>query len=123
MGWESFNVVTFDLEPLLQGQTRTDKLKSAYKSLIIDPRGSQCETNLQEIMDWESFDLVTFGLRSLLQGQTRTANLKVHITCLLLVLAVCKVERTYWVMGWESSHVFRFDLGSPPSWSKKDSKT
>ena len=40
MGWESFGVVGFDLGPLLQGQTRTAKLKSAYNSLIIGPRGS-----------------------------------------------------------------------------------
>ena len=45
MGWESFDMVTFGLGPLLQGQTRTGKLKSAYNSLIIDPRGLQCETN------------------------------------------------------------------------------
>ena len=30
MGWESFYVVRFDLGPLLQGQTRIPKLKSAY---------------------------------------------------------------------------------------------
>ena len=46
MGWESFDVVRFDLEPLHQGQTSTANLKSAYNSLIIDPRGLQCETNL-----------------------------------------------------------------------------
>ena len=39
MGWESFCVVGFDLGPLLQGQTRTAKLKTAYNSLIVDPRG------------------------------------------------------------------------------------
>ena len=39
MGWESFGVVRFDLGPLLQGQTRIAKLKSAYNSLIIGPRG------------------------------------------------------------------------------------
>ena len=39
MGWESFCVVGFDLVPLLQGQTRTAKLKIAYNSLIIAPRG------------------------------------------------------------------------------------
>ena len=39
MGWESFGVVRFDLGPLLQGQTRLAKLKSAYNSLIISPRG------------------------------------------------------------------------------------
>ena len=39
MDWESFDVFRFDLGPLLQGQTRTAKLKSAYNSLIVDPRG------------------------------------------------------------------------------------
>ena len=40
-------VVRFDLiGPLLQGQTRTTKVKSAYNLLIIGPRGLQCETNL-----------------------------------------------------------------------------
>ena len=39
MCWESSGVVGFDCGPLLQGQTRTAKLKSAYNSLIIGPRG------------------------------------------------------------------------------------
>ena len=39
MAWESCDVVGFDLGPLLQGQTRLTKLKSAYNSLIIGPRG------------------------------------------------------------------------------------
>ena len=39
MGWESFDVVRFDLGPLLQGHTRIAKLKSTYNSLIIGPRG------------------------------------------------------------------------------------
>ena len=38
MGWESFDVFRFDLGPLL-GQTWIAKLKSAYNSLIIGPRG------------------------------------------------------------------------------------
>ena len=38
MGWESFGVVGVDLGPLFQGQMRTAKLKTAYNSLIIDPR-------------------------------------------------------------------------------------
>ena len=46
MGFESSDEVRFDLGPLLQGQTRIPKLKSAYDSLIIGPRGLQCETNL-----------------------------------------------------------------------------
>ena len=39
MGWESSGVVRFDLGPLLQGQMRTAKHKSAYNLLIIGPRG------------------------------------------------------------------------------------
>ena len=35
MGWESFGVVRFDLGPLLQGQTRIAKLKSAYTRLLL----------------------------------------------------------------------------------------
>ena len=38
MGWESFDVVRFDLWPLLQGHMRIAKLKCAYNSLIIGPR-------------------------------------------------------------------------------------
>ena len=37
MGWESFDV-RFDLGPLLQGQMRIGKLKSAHNLLIIGPR-------------------------------------------------------------------------------------
>ena len=39
MGWESSGVVGFDLGPLIQGQMRIAKLKSAYNGLIIGPRG------------------------------------------------------------------------------------
>ena len=46
MCWESSGVVAFDLGPLLQGQTRITKLKSAYKSLIIGPRGLGRYTNI-----------------------------------------------------------------------------
>ena len=40
MDWESFGVVRFALGPILQGQTRIAKLKSAYNSLI------SCHTGL-----------------------------------------------------------------------------
>ena len=46
MGWESCGVVRFDLGPLLQGQMRIAKLKSAYNSLIIGRRDLECETTL-----------------------------------------------------------------------------
>ena len=39
MGWESSGVIRFDLGPLLQGQTRIVKVKTAYNSLISGPRG------------------------------------------------------------------------------------
>ena len=45
MGWESFGLVRFDLGLLLQGQPKIAKPKRAYSSLIIGPRGLQCETN------------------------------------------------------------------------------
>ena len=69
-------MVRFDLGPLLQGQMRITKLKSAFNSLIIGPIALQCETNLYKIMGWESFDVVRFDIGPLLQGQTRIPKLK-----------------------------------------------
>ena len=46
MDCKSSDMVRFDLGPLLRGQPRIAKFKSAYNSLIIGPRGLQCETNL-----------------------------------------------------------------------------
>ena len=52
MGWESSDMVRFDLRrpppppPPFQGQTRIAKVKSAYDSLFIGPRDLTCETNL-----------------------------------------------------------------------------
>ena len=46
MDLDSFGVVGFDLGPLLQGQTRIAKLKSAYNLLIIGPRGLGWKNNL-----------------------------------------------------------------------------
>ena len=54
MGWEFSGVVGFDFGPLLQCRTRIAKVKSAYNSLIIDPRGLQCE-NVMMLLD------LTFG--------------------------------------------------------------
>ena len=76
MGCESSDVVRFDLGPLLQGQTRIGKLKSAYNLLIMGPRGLQCETNLWEIMGWKSSDVVRLDLGPLLEGQMKIAKLK-----------------------------------------------
>ena len=46
MGWESFDVVRFELCPLFQGQMRIAKIKCSYNSLIHVPRGLQCHTIL-----------------------------------------------------------------------------
>ena len=82
MAWESS--VRFDLGPLLQGQKRIAKIKSAYNSLILGPRGVVCEANLSEIMEWESFDVVRFDLWPLLQGQTRIVKFKSAYNSLII---------------------------------------
>ena len=46
MDLESFLVIGFDLGPLLQGQIRIAKHKSAYNSLIIGPRTLGWYTNI-----------------------------------------------------------------------------
>ena len=70
------------LKLLIQGHpwnaevTHVADIKSAYISLIIGPRGLQCETHLKEIIGWKSSDGVRFDLVPVLQGQTRIAKLK-----------------------------------------------
>ena len=85
MGWDCFRVVKFNLGPLLQGQMRIVKGKSAYNLLIVGARGSGCEANLWEIMGWESSNVVRFDLEPLLQGQTRIAQ-KVNIAYNSLII-------------------------------------
>ena len=68
MGLESSDAVRFDLGPLLQGQMRIAKCKSASNLLIIGPRGLQCKPAYRR-----SFD-VRFDLGPLLQGQKRLAK-------------------------------------------------
>ena len=84
MGWDCFGVVRFNLGPLLQGQMRRVKDKSAYNSLIVGARGLECEANLWEIKGWESFRVVRFDLGLLLQDQTRIAKLKSAYSLLLI---------------------------------------
>ena len=59
MGWESSGVVRFDLGPLLQGQMRIAKLKSAYNLLLVL---EFWDGKPNEIMGWESIDVVRFSL-------------------------------------------------------------
>ena len=61
-GLEIYGLVRFDLGPLRQGQTRIAKLKSAYNSPIIGPRGLGWYTNLSAIMGWESSGVDKFNL-------------------------------------------------------------
>ena len=82
MGWKSSGVDRFDL---LQGQKRMATLKSAYNSLIVGPRGLQCETNLQEIMSCEFSDVVEFDLGPLHRGQKRIAK--------LIIVGFCAFKR------------------------------
>ena len=94
----AFDVVRFDLGPLLEGQTKLAKLGSANNFLIIGHRvlqvptwrrGLGLETNPQKIMDWGSFDKVKFDLRPFLQGQMSAAKLKHAYTVLIIVLYMC----------------------------------
>ena len=80
MGWESFDVVRFDLRPLLQGQTRIAKLKSARNSLIIGCRGLGWQTNLQEIMGRQSFMWSDLTLDPSFKVKQGYPNLKVLIS-------------------------------------------
>ena len=50
-------MVRFDLGSLLQGQMRTAKLKTAYNSLIIGPRGLQCEPTYRKSWAANFFDV------------------------------------------------------------------
>ena len=62
MSWEFFGVVGFHLGPLLQGQMRIAKLKSAYNSLIIGPRGLEWKPTYRKLwagnlLVWSDFTL------------------------------------------------------------------
>ena len=78
------------LKLLIQGHPLSAKVphitdfKSAYISLIIGPRGLQCETNQKEIMCCESSDVVRFDFGPLLQGQTSIAKLKSAYNSLII---------------------------------------
>ena len=86
---KSSDAVTFDLGPLLQGQMRITKHKSAYNSLVIGPRGLQCEptyriARARNLLMWS--DLTFDPCFKIKRGYP---NLKGLTTCLLLKNAVC----------------------------------
>ena len=83
MRWESSGVVGFDLGPLLEGQMRIAKLKSAYNSLIISPRGFGALS-----LRWIQFALVLRWARSSFFWQY-LATIVVMATLFLFLLPIC----------------------------------
>ena len=75
MGWEYFGVVRFNLGPLLQGETRIAKLKSAYNCCYWSYRFGMVN-HLIGNHGLAIFGVDGFDLGSLLQGETRIAKLK-----------------------------------------------
>ena len=120
MGCESSDVVRFELLPLLQGPVifHLGKLKSAYNSLIMGPRGLQCETNLWEIMGWTSSDVVRFDLGPLLEGQMRRAKLKSAYNSLITGLEVFNIKPTN-RKSWAANLLMWSDLTLGPSFMVK----
>ena len=82
---ESSGVVTFDLESLLQGETRSTKLTNAYNSLIITPRGWNINPTYRK----------SFDLESLLQGETRSTKLTSAYNSLIITPRGGNVKPTY----------------------------
>ena len=84
MGWESVDVVRFDLEPLLQGQTNIAKLKVPITRLLLvlevwDGKPSYRKSWAGNLLVWSD---LTFG--PLLQGQIRTAKHKSAYNSLII---------------------------------------
>ena len=55
MGWESSDVVRFDLGPLFQGQTRIAKLKVLIPCLLLVLEVCNVKPTYWKFMGWESF--------------------------------------------------------------------
>ena len=84
MGWESVDVVRFDLEPLLQGQTNIGNLKVPITRLLLvlevwDGKPFYRKSWAGNLLVWSD---LTFG--PLLQGQIRTAKLKSAYNSLII---------------------------------------
>ena len=84
MGWESFDVVRFDLGPLLQGQTRIANLKVLITRLLLvlevwDGKPSYWKSWARNLLVWSD---LTF--EPLLKGQMRTAKLKSAYNSLII---------------------------------------
>ena len=79
MGWESSDVVRFDLEPLLQDQTSTANLKVLITRILLILEDFNVKPTCRISWALESSDVVRFDLWPLLQGQTM-----VHWLCLVV---------------------------------------
>ena len=85
MGWESFDMVRSDLGPLLQGQTRIAKLKSAFITrllLVVEVwvgKSTYRKSWPGNLLVWSD---LTFGPR--LQGQMRIAKPKSAYNSLII---------------------------------------
>ena len=109
MSWESFDVVRFDLGPLLQGQTRIAKLTVHITHLLLvlevgKVKPTYWKSWAGNVFMWSDLTLDSFKVK---QGYP---NLKVLITPLSLVLEVCSVKLTYWKSWAGNLDVVRFDL-------------
>ena len=118
MSWEFFDVVRFDLGPLLQGHTGIAKVKSAYNLFIIGPRGLQCKPPYRiswagNLLMWS--DLTLSPSFKVKRGQP---NLKGLITHLLLILEVCNVKKPTCRILW-AGNLLISDLTFGPSFKVK----
>ena len=118
MGWESVDVVRFDLGPCLQGQTKIAKLKSAYNSLIMVLQVWDGKQNYKKslggtLLVWS--DSILDPSFKVKQGQR---NLKVPITRLLLVLEVWGGKPTY-RKSWAENLFVWSDLTLDPDFKVK----
>ena len=118
MGWESLDVVIFDFEPLLQGQTKTVKLKVLISRLLLILK--VCNVKPTYRKSWAGNLLMLSGLTlgPLLQGQTRRTKHKSAYNCLLLVLEACNVKPTY-RKSWNGNLLMWSDLTLGPSFKIK----
>ena len=102
--------------PLLEGQTRIAKLKSAYNLLIIGPRGLQCEPPYRKSRAGNLL-MSDFTLGPSFEVKGGQPNLKGFITRLLLILEVCNVKPTCRIL-W-AGNLLMSDLTFGPSFKVK----
>ena len=97
MGWESSDVVRFDLGPLLQGQTRIPILKVLISLLLLvldvcNVKPTYRKSWAGNLVMWSDLTLSTsFKVK---RGQP---NFNLIITRLLVILEACNVKPTCWI--------------------------